>query len=118
MSTPMFPSNARAGTAGHIPAHSPLTPSGIMSIVQRIATAAGLPQLKPHDLRRTFAGMAKDGGADLDMIKHALGHASMVTTERYLSQIQNLKRGHTAPDHIRINTDSSKAKKGTSPDGK
>lgn len=109
MSAPMFPSHARAGTQNQISAGSFLTPAGIMSIVQRIAQRAGLDpkhadlaKLRPHDLRRSAAQMAKDGGAELDTIKHMLGHSSMVTTERYLNLIQNLKLGATAPDHIKV----------------
>ncbi len=106
---PMFPSLARSGTASSLtllPA-SPLTPQGIMTILQRICARAALIDpalagLRPHDLRRTFAQLAKDGGADLDMIQHTMGHSSLVTTERYLRQIQNLNLGMTAPDHIRL----------------
>lgn len=114
-SGPIFCSLSRAGTPHQVPPHTPLTPQGIMTIVQRIAQRAGLTDptlapLKPHDLRRSAAQMAKEGGADFDTIKHMLGHASMVTTERYLSQIQNLKLGQTAPDHIKVRTNSIKRK--------
>lgn len=113
-STPMFPSLARSGTAHQIPSGMPLTPQGIMTIVQRIAARAGSPSdgsdpkfmalatLKCHDLRRSCAQMAKDGGAELDTIKHMLGHSSMVTTERYLNGIQDLRLGRTAPDRIKV----------------
>ena len=43
-----------------------------------------------HDLRRTHAKLAYQGGAKLDQIQLALGHASLVTTERYLGTQQNL----------------------------
>jgi integrase len=43
-----------------------------------------------HDLRRTHAKLAYKGGAKLDQIQLALGHASLVTTERYLGTQQNL----------------------------
>ncbi len=101
-SVPMFPSLARHGTRTAITLGTPLTPEGILQIVRRIADRAGLPNLRPHDLRRTFSQMCRDGGADLDMIKHSLGHASILTTERYLSQIQDLRAGHAGPDHIKI----------------
>lgn len=118
MSTPMFPSHARAGTQNQICAGTPLTPAGIMSIVQRIAQRAGLDpkhadlaKLRPHDLRRSFCQLAKQGGADMDEIKHAMGHASMVTTERYLSQIPDLRLGYTAPDRIKIQNPNSNRRK-------
>ena len=44
----------------------------------------------PHDLRRTFGKLAHKGNAPLEQIQLALGHASLVTTERYLGVRQNL----------------------------
>jgi integrase/recombinase XerD len=46
--------------------------------------------LSPHHLCRTHAKLAYKGGAMLDQIQLALGHASLVTTERYLGTNQNL----------------------------
>jgi len=40
--------------------------------------------LRPHDLRRTHARLARLGGAPLEQIALTLGHASVQTTERYL----------------------------------
>lgn len=51
-------------------------------------------QLAAHDLRRTFAKLARKGGADLMQIQLTLGHASLKTTERYLGEQQDLT---TAP---------------------
>ena len=48
----------------------------------------------PHDLRRTFGKLAHKGNAALEQIQLSLGHASVVTTERYLGVRQNL---HDAP---------------------
>ena len=109
---PMFPSRSGSGLSGRItiPDSSlALTPQGVMAIVRRICQRAGvqdssLSALRPHDLRRSFASMARDGGADLDTIKHAMGHSSMVTTERYLQQIQDLRLGRTAGDSIKVKT--------------
>ncbi len=44
----------------------------------------------PHDLRRTFAKLARKGGASLEQIQLSLGHASVKTTERYLGMTQDL----------------------------
>lgn len=99
----MFPSRAGHGLTTTINrSSSPLSPQGILTILSRIALRADLPPLRPHDLRRTFAAMAREGGAELEMVQHALGHASVATTERYLRQVQNLKEGRTAGDHIKI----------------
>jgi integrase len=46
--------------------------------------AAGLTGLRIHDLRHAHASWLLAGGADLQVVKERLGHASIVTTERYL----------------------------------
>ncbi len=43
-----------------------------------------------HDLRRTFAKLARQGGSPIDQIQLTLGHASVATTERYLGTDQNI----------------------------
>jgi integrase len=52
--------------------------------------AAGLPVIpRFHDLRHSHASWLLAGGADLQVVKERLGHASIMTTQRYL---------HTLPD--------------------
>ena len=41
-------------------------------------------ELAPHDLRRTFAKLARSGQAPLEQIQLALGHQNIQTTQRYL----------------------------------
>lgn len=48
-----------------------------------VRAAAGLPDLRFHDLRHTFASRLSAGGADIVTIKDLLGHASITTTMRY-----------------------------------
>jgi integrase len=43
-----------------------------------------------HDLRRTFAKLARKGGSEIDQIQLSLGHASIQTTERYLGTQQDM----------------------------
>jgi site-specific recombinase XerD len=43
----------------------------------------------PHDLRRSFARMAREGNSPLEQIQLSLGHASVATTERYVGARQN-----------------------------
>jgi integrase len=47
-------------------------------------TAAGLEPVRLHDLRHAHASWLLAGGADLQVVKERLGHASIATTERYL----------------------------------
>ena len=56
------------------------------AIADVVATYAGPLgwDLAPHDLRRTFAKLARGGHAPLEQIQLALGHQSIQTTQRYL----------------------------------
>ena len=62
----------------------PLRPASVHRILRQATAAAGLPDVAPHDLRRTAAKLMEDGGAGLRAIRDALGHASVATTEKYL----------------------------------
>ena len=59
-------------------------------MVQTYGSRIGVPNLAPHDLRRTFAKLAHKGKAALEQIQLSLGHASVTTTERYLGVRQDL----------------------------
>lgn len=48
-------------------------------------------QLASHDLRRTCAKLCHINGGELEQIQFLLGHASVLTTERYLGCKQNLE---------------------------
>ena len=50
-----------------------------------------LDHLAPHDLRRTCAKLRHVNGGELEQIQFLLGHASVLTTERYLGFKQNLE---------------------------
>ena len=54
------------------------------------ARQAGLPNIAPHDLRRTSAKLCRAGGGELEQIQLLLGHASVQTAERYLGTKQDL----------------------------
>jgi len=50
-----------------------------------------LDHLAPHDLRRTCAKLCHTAGGEIEQIQFLLGHASVLTTERYLGCKQNLE---------------------------
>jgi integrase len=54
---------------------------------RRACRAAGLDWYPaPRDLRRTFATLARAGGADLEAVRVALGHTRISTTDQYLGE--------------------------------
>ena len=59
---------------------------------QRIRTAAGLEDVRPHDLRHSFASFGVNLGLPLPMIGKVLGHSNASMTERY---------AHLADDPVR-----------------
>jgi integrase len=56
---------------------------GIQKPWQRIRAAAGLNDLRIHDLRHSFASIAVSGGDSLYLVGKVLGHRQSRTTERY-----------------------------------
>ena len=77
-----------------------LRPPSIYRILQQASTAAGLPEIAPHDLRRTGAKLMEDGGAGLRDIRDALGHSSVATTERYLQTASGPAMATLAMDRL------------------
>jgi integrase len=67
-----------------------LLEQNIMELVTRYGQQIGVPKLACHDLRRTFSKLAYAGGSQIDQLQQSLGHATIVTTERYLGVQQNL----------------------------
>ena len=61
----------------------PLTISGITQVVLAAGDDAGLPGLRPHRARHTFATRLRQGGADPAQVQALLGHASIDTAARY-----------------------------------
>jgi len=77
-----------------------LTPQAVADVVKHYADICGFDNLAAHDLRRTYAHLAKEGGSATEQIQFSLGHASVKTTERYLNLKQDLT---SAPcDYIRL----------------
>jgi hypothetical protein len=71
-------------------------------VVRRCCQRAGLEHIAPHDLRRTCAKLCHTNGGELEQIQFLLGHASVLTTERYLGCKQNL--GHPVNDLFDLKT--------------
>jgi integrase len=69
--------------------HDTMTPQSIFEAVLFYAARIRV-KVAPHDLRRTYAKLAHKGRAALEQIQLSLGHASIMTTERYLGVRQDL----------------------------
>jgi integrase len=67
-----------------------MTPHAIYKMLNYYTKRAGLPQVKPHDLRRTAALLARRGGASIEQVQLMLGHASPQTTSNYIGETLNL----------------------------
>lgn len=60
-----------------------LTAQSVYYILEQRGQQAAVKNFAPHDLRRTFASMLLDNGEDLSTVKDAMGHASIITTQKY-----------------------------------
>jgi integrase len=93
-------------TKGGFQTDGHLSPQAMYNLVKEHVLAAGFTDrqgyaaIAAHDLRRTAAALALNGGADLRQIQQMLGHASITTTERYLEPMRSLQV--TAGDFIQI----------------
>lgn len=63
---------------------TPLGVDGVYGLVQRRGRQIGIADLRPHDLRRSFAGLLEDSGVSLRDIQQVMRHANLATTDTYL----------------------------------
>ena len=72
----------------------------VWQMLKAYVAGAGLPDIAPHDLRRTTAKLCRAAGGELEQIQLLLGHSSVQTTERYLGTKQDL--AHAPNDAIKL----------------
>ena len=63
--------------------HTALSGASIYQIVATRCEHAGIPGIRPHDLRRTFVTQLLEAGIDLNTTRQLVGHADLKTTARY-----------------------------------
>jgi integrase len=66
--------------------------SALYEWVAQAGAAAGLTSVHPHTLRATHATLLAAAGAPATDIQQLLGHASLVTTERYIASTAASRR--------------------------
>jgi len=67
-----------------------ITIEGVRFVVDKYSKMLGVV-FSSHDLRRTFAQVARKAGGRIDQIQVTLGHSSVATTERYLATALDLE---------------------------
>lgn len=58
------------------PTGGPMSPDSVLHMLQRVLKRAGLPRIRFHDLRHTFATLALQNGVDVKTVSGMLGHYS------------------------------------------
>jgi integrase len=72
----------------------------VWQMLKTYIAGAGLPDIAPHDLRRTTAKLCRAAGGELEQIQLLLGHSSVQTTERYLGTKPDV--AHAPNDAIKL----------------
>jgi integrase len=70
----------------------------IQKVWNRVRNEAGIPDIRLHDLRHSFASVSAAGGDSLLVIGRLLGHANPSTTQRY---------AHLADDPLKLAADKT-----------
>lgn len=68
-----------------------MTDRVVWHVVKEYGAKLGMPQLAPHDLRRSCARLCHVAGGELEQIQFLLGHVSVQTTEKYLGCKQRIR---------------------------
>jgi site-specific recombinase XerD len=63
--------------------HTGLPYTTVMKVWTRLRNKAGLPHLRLHDLRHSFASFLVNSGRTLYEVQQILGHSQSIVTERY-----------------------------------
>jgi len=65
----------------------PLQQSTVKQLFRKLKTRAGIPRLRPHLLRHSFATRYLENGGDIYSLQQILGHTSLEMVKRYVHLI-------------------------------
>ena len=75
------------------PTGGPMSPDSVLHMLHRVLKRAGLPKVRFHDLRHTFATLALQNGVDIKTVSGMLGHFSAgFTLDTYAHVTTTAKR--------------------------
>ena len=81
-----------------------MTRAMIFTLVKKAAVRADIKKtISPHTLRHSFATHLVENGADIQLVQHMMGHASITTTERYIHMSQKHLKDAISRFHPRGN---------------
>lgn len=87
----------------------PITKSGLKTMFRRLRSETGIPDLRFHDLRHTFATRLLRSSGNLRLVQLALDHEDIATTSRYahvnsedLRAAMNESQDQTSDQSIRL----------------
>ena len=80
------------------PNGNPISPDSVLHMLLRVLARAGLPKVRFHDLRHTFATMALQNGVDVKTVSSMLGHYSAGVSRTSKYSLNRVRSGE-APFH-------------------
>ena len=81
------------------PTGGPISPDSVLRMLHRVLKRAGLPRVRFHDLRHTFATLALQNGVDVKTVSGMLGHFSAGFTLDTYAHVTTASQRQAAKNH-------------------